>query len=59
MNEHTTIDPTTGTDNALEVRKARAKLYADLDLRLAIRKANPTRTWADEVDLAPIRHTRP
>lgn len=56
MNEHTTINPTTGTDDALNERRARnAAFFAELDKK---NKEPRTPNWSDKVDLAPIRHTR-
>lgn len=55
MNEHTTIDPETGTDLAHAARIARNKeFWAKID---ASRKM-PRKGWDTEIDLSPIRHTK-
>lgn len=53
MNEHTTLDPTTGTDNSFAARKARADaFFAKVDES----NKRPREGWDTHIDLAPIRH---
>ena len=53
MNEHTTINPTTGEDQVLLERQAKNReFWARID---NLRKAPRKDSWDEHIDLSPIR----